>query len=403
MGGACCSSGGAAASHASTYLDQRFGHGTADAFQRVVELLGKVELKMAGPKVQGMSHPFIVNLGMILKQAEQQRRYPQPMTSGVRFEDARVLRKAARYARYAAAAYYNEKSAIADYIGGLHTDDIKHVQQATMATCSSYYVAVDPETDDVVLCIRGARSAAEALAESVAPKESLLGGRAHAGMLDKAKLVVQSVMKIITRLSQESPRKGIAIVGHSVGGGVAALCTILLSADGCPFAKLMAAGKVKCYTFAPPPTFEPLWALPAWVHGSTYSFVFNMDCVPRTCLGTLAKLYLALKEVDQLPFTIEKRLAYIRDDAQIDEKLPDYMEIPHEMSASVGSLFAVGTIIMIFRGEDSLMRCEAAAPHMTERILIHPDLIHDHAVSCYEQAFDDLRAQWGSTDSCVLS
>lgn len=403
MGGACCASEGIAAGFARSYLDERFGHGTSDAFQRVVELLGRVEPQMKGPAFQRMSHPYMVNLGMVLKQAEQQRRYPRPMTSGARFEDARVLRKAARYSRYAAAAHYNEKRAIADCIGGLHSDDIKHVQQAAVLTTSSYFVAVDPETDDVVLCIRGAASAAEALAESVSPKEALLGGRAHAGMLENAKLVVESVMKIMMRLSQESPRKGIAIVGHSIGGGVAALTTILLSAEGCPFAKLMAAGKVKCYAFAPPPTFEPLWALPAWVHGSTYSFVHNMDCVPRTCIGTVAKLYLALQEVDQLPFTIEKRLAYIRDEAKIDEQLPDFAEIPQDMSAQVGSLFAVGTIIVLFRGEDGAMHCEAAAPHMTDRIIIHPDLIHDHAVACYEKAFDDLRQQWGSADGCVLS
>lgn len=204
-------------------------------------------------------------------------------------------------------------------------------------------------------------------------------------------------------LLQEAPRKGIAVVGHSIGGGVAALSTILLSADGCPLAKLMAAGKVKCYAFAPPPTFEPLWALPAWVHGSTYSFIYGMDCVPRTCMGTLAKLYVALKEVDQLPLSIEKRLAYIRDEAKIHDHLPDYVELPQELSAVAGSLFAVGTIVVIYRGEDGRLHCEACAPHMADRILVHPDLVHDHAVSSYEQAFDDLRQQWGGVDGCVIS
>lgn len=403
MGGACCSSESTAATHARSYLDERFGHGTADAFQRFVELLSKVELKMTGSAAKRMSHPFMVNLGMVLKQAEEQKRYVTPMTSGVRFEDAKVLKKAARYARYAAAAFYTEKRAIADYVGGLCPDDIKHVHMPPHPGAPAYFVSVDPESGDVVLCIRGASSAAEALSGAVAPKEALLGGRAHAGMLDAAKSVVEGVVKIIMQLSQESPRKGIAIVGHSVGGGVAALTTILLSADGCPFAKLMAAGKVKCYAFAPPPTFEPLWALPAWVHGSTYSFVFNMDCVPRTCLGTVAKLYLALKDVDQMPLSIERRLSFIRDDAKISNTLPDFLEIPQDIGTAFSSLFAVGTIVLMYKGEDGLMRCEAAAPHMTDRILLHPDLLHDHSISCYMQAFDDLRSEWASSDKCVIS
>lgn len=401
MGGACCSSEAAAASFARSHVDERFGAGTADDLQRIVELLTRVELKISGGR--RMSHPLMVNLGMVLKQVEHERRYATPMTSGARFEDARVLRKAARYARYAAAAYFSDKRSIADTIGGLQTDDVKHVHQSTVLLCSSYFVAIDPETDDIVLCIRGVGSAADALMEVVSPKEPLLGGRAHAGALESAKLVVESVVKNIMRLSQESPRKGIAIVGHSMGGGVAALTTILLSADGCPFAKLMAAGKVKCYAFAPPPTFEPLWALPAWVHGSTYSFVFNKDCVPRACVGTVAKLYLALKEVDEMPIPIERRLAYLRDECQLSQPFPDYLEIPQEMSASVGSLYEVGTILVLYRGQDGLVRCEAAAPHMTDRILLSPHLVHDHSITAYEQAFEDLRSQLSGADGCVLT
>lgn len=175
MGGACCSSEGAASQHARSYLDERYGHGTSDALQRIVELLGRVEHKVGLSASMRMSHPVMVNLGMVMKQAQQEQRYPQPLTSGVCFEDATVLRKAARYCRYASAAYYNDKRAIADYIGGLHTDDIKHVHQAPTPASSSFFVAIDPETDDIVLCIRGATSAAEALASAVAPREPFSG------------------------------------------------------------------------------------------------------------------------------------------------------------------------------------------------------------------------------------
>merc|ERR1712194_533299 len=115
--------------------------------------------------------------------------------------------------------------------------------------------------------------------------EQFLGGMAHGGILQSARVLVDGALPILMRLTQESPRKGIAIVGYSIAAGVATLATILMASDGCPLAKLMSTGRVKCYAFAPPPVFEPLWALPAWVHGSTYSFIFNMDCVPRTCMG----------------------------------------------------------------------------------------------------------------------
>jgi len=402
MGGACCTSDGALANFAKSHLDERFGIGTADALQRLSELLTRVELKLMGARK--LSHPFLINLGMILRQVEKDRRNAQPITSSVPFEDVKVLRKGARYARYAAAAYLNDKKAIAGHIGGLQAEDIKIVSPDNVIMCPGFFIAVDQQTDDIVLCIRGPNGGApEALSEAVAPKEPLLGGRASASLLESARNIREAAGKTLMRLSQESPRKSIAIVGHSTAGGVASLATILLCADGCPFAKLMATGKVKCYSFAPPPTFEPLWALPAWVHGSTHSFVYGMDCVPRACSGTLSKLYMALKKVDELPLSAERRLAYIRGECELDTVLPDYMDLPQGLSGLETSLFIVGTIITLYPGEAGRVLCEAAAPHMMDRLLLHPDMVHQHSAECLEKAFEDLGNQAGVGDGCVMS
>mmetsp|Transcript_9653 Transcript_9653/g.34335 ORF Transcript_9653/g.34335 Transcript_9653/m.34335 type:complete len:403 (-) Transcript_9653:67-1275(-) len=402
MGGTCCASEGALAQFAKSHLDERFGIGTSDALQRIVELVVQAELKIQGRRMT--SHPFIVNLGMMLRQSEMEKRYTKPITSGVAFQEAKILRKAARYARYAAAAYQNDKKSISSYVGNLRTEDIRHVtdNNNTLVMTPGYFVAIDTEFDDIVLTIRGAGRAAEALADAVSPKEPLLGGSAHASLLEGARQVVDSSVKLLMRLSQEFPRKSIAIVGHSLGAGIASLVTVLLSSEGAPFAKLMATGKVKCFAFAPPPVFEPLWALPAWVHGCTYSFVYNMDCVPRTCMGTVSKLYMALKHVDGLPLAPERRLAYISGECQIDYVLPDYRELPANLGSAAGSLFVVGTILALYR-EGGQVRCEAVAPHMMDRLLLHPDMVHDHAVCCFEEAFEDLRLQVSDAEGCVLS
>lgn len=214
---------------------------------------------------------------------------------------------------------------------------------------------------------------------------------------------MDSVVKNIMALSTEMPRKGIAIVGHSLGGGTATLATILLSADGCPFAKLMAAGKVKCYTYGAPPTFEPLWALPSWVHSSVSAFVWRMDCVPRTCVGTVGKLYFALKQVDELPIPLERRLAYLRDECAVPHHLPDYTEPPEDIAGLLGSLFCVGTILVLYRGVDGLPRCETASPRMLDRLLVHPSMVHDHAAACYQKAFEDLQVEYGGKADCAIS
>lgn len=399
MGITCCRSEGIHANRAKTHLDENFGEGTAEALQKVSDLLAMVDETISGGK--SMTHPALVNLGMILKQVEQERRYVQPISSQFKFNDLKVMKKASRYARFASAAYLKDAQSIADYIGTLSVDDIKlRHSPASSSACPHFFVATDPETSEIVLCIRGPATAADALPDVVCSKEPFLGGRAHSGILENAKLVVEAVKDHIVRLSQESPRKSVAIVGHSVGAGTAVLVTILLSGDGSPFSRLMQAAKVKCYAFAPPPIFEPLWALPPWVHASTYSFVNNMDCVPRACLGTVSKLFLAMKQVDALPMTSMQRLAFLRGDYELEHQLPDYVEIPQELQSSLGSFFGVGMIILFYRGEDGTIQCETITPAMTDRILLHPDMVNDHLMTGYEQSTNEAFAQLRAKGFC---
>lgn len=374
---------------ATSHLNDNFGEGTGEAMQRLADLLGRVDKGVNGGS--SMTHPYLVNLGLIVKQVEQERRYPKPITSGSKFADLGVLRRATRYAAFASAAYCSGKRAIAETIGSFDPEDIKYLRDDATGHSShpAFFVADDPETDEIVLCIRGSRTAGNALREIVCSKEPFMGGKVHSGLLEKAKFVVRTVQDEMVRISRDSPRKGIAVVGHSLGAGIAILATILLCGDGSPFARFMAARKVKCFAFASPPTFEPLWALPPWVHASTYSFVHNMDCVPRACLGTLSKLLLAVKEVDSLSLTSLQRMLYLRGDYELPQTLPDYVEIPDSLQDTLASLFGIGTIIILFRGSDGVMQCESCTPAMTDRLLMHPEMAADHSMVNYEKAIDN--------------
>jgi len=384
---------------ARSHLHESFGQTTAETMQKLAELLTRVDKAVSGGT--SMTHPCLVNLGMIIKQVEQEGRYPKPITSGSKFTDLGVLRKASRYAVFASAAYCNSKRAMAEYVGSLDAEDIKYLRDdSSFLGNPSLFIADDPETDDIVLCIRGTASAADALQEVVCSKEPFLGGKVHAGVLEKAKFVVKVVQDELVKVSRDSPRKGIAVVGHSLGAAIAILATILLCGDGSPFAQHMSARKVKCYAFAPPPTFEPLWALPPWVHASTYTFVHNMDCVPRACLGTLSKLFLAVKEVDSLSLSALQRMVYLRGDYELPQTLPDYVDIPNELQDTLASLFGIGTIITLYRAEDGAMQCETCTPSMIDRLLMHPEMAGDHMMGLYEKAIDDAYTQLRSKKLC---
>mmetsp|Transcript_50393 Transcript_50393/g.157766 ORF Transcript_50393/g.157766 Transcript_50393/m.157766 type:complete len:399 (-) Transcript_50393:97-1293(-) len=385
--GLVCS--GTQPNEATSHLKDNFGEGTGDMMQKLAELLGRVDKVVNGSS--SMSHPYLVNLGLIVKQVEQEHRYPRPITSGSQYADLSVMRRATRYAAFASAAYQRGKRAIAEHIGSFDPEDIKFILEDStgQGVFPSFFVADDPESDEIVLCIQGARTAGDALQEILCSKEPFMGGKVHSAILDKAKFVVRTVQDEMVRISRDSPRKGIAVVGHSLGAGIAILATILLCGDGSPFARFMAARKVKCFAFASPPTFEPLWALPPWVHASTYSFVHNMDCVPRACLGTLGKLLLAVKEVDSMSLSAVQRMLYLRGDYELTQTLPDYVEIPDSQQEALASLFGIGTIILLYRGIDSIIRCENCTPAMTDRLLMHPEMAADHLMASYEKAIDD--------------
>lgn len=368
---------------AKSSIDERFGGCTSEAMQSLADLLGRVDVTITGQKSTGF--PYLLSLGMIMKQVEQERRYAKPMTSGTSFTDAKVLKKAARYARYAAAATtLHDRRTVLEHVGGLEPEDLVIVAGSEPGTNSGLLVASDPETNDVVVAIGGSDSTAQSLAGVACIKESFLGGNAHSGSVECARSISKCVQDRVVKLLQDNPRKGFAVVGYGLGGSAAVYVMALLCSEGSPLARLVAANKVRCFAFGSPPSFEPLWALPPWVQASTYTFVYNMDCVPRACLGTLGKLLLAVREVDKQPMTEQQRIVYLRGEFELPQTCPDHVELPSNLQEMIGSLYCLGTIVTLYRGGDGKMRCETCAPTMLDRLLLHPDMASDHFITAYE-------------------
>jgi hypothetical protein len=366
-------------------LDDGFGQGTADAVEQVGDILTEVHRELFDGKQ--MIHPPMVNLGIILKQVMQEKRYDTPLTSGRRFNDRGVMQRAARYARYASTPAGLDKAGVVEHIGALQAEDILHLHRSTSMQCPHFFVTQDPETTELALCVQsGLQEDSEAMRDAVSTKETFLGGRAHSEIANRAKQVVKSVKEVLSLMITEQPRRNVVVIGHGLAGGTAILAMTLLAGEDGPLRRHMAAGKVKCYAFAPPPIFEPLSALPSWVHDATYTFINNMDCVPRACLGTVSKLLLALQHVDALPLTTTERVAFLRGSYSLEEKLPDYVEAPQDYLVKLGTLCLVGNIILLYQGELGEIHCETITPEMADRILIHPAMLKDHTMKGYEEA-----------------
>lgn len=126
------------------------------------------------------------------------------------------------------------------------------------------------------------------------------------------------------------PGYGLAVTGHSLGGGVAVLFTMLLldhrasmladaniNRDLVPFAGV----DVSCFAFGPPPVFAPLSAVSKEANECIHCVVHEDDAVPRLSLLTVRELLQLLGKVcDAEPGFVEELLKEEGGKGSDDEK-----------------------------------------------------------------------------------
>jgi len=393
--GGCCQREFDTGYHSRLCLFQGFGEATAEAVQKVAELLGKAEMMLHG--FHNSTYGHVLNLGMILKQVDDLERYATPPTSGQKFSDRLLLRAAARCTLFASAARLSDKQAFAKYVGGISDADVRCLHTSLSTRRPAFMVVIDVARETTVLAINFDTS--QLLPDVTCDVEPFCMGNAHAGLLEMGRYVAEHVKELLVKLSLEFARNSIAITGHGFAAGVAVLAMMVLSMEGGPLCWAMQAGKVRCYAFGPPPIFQPLWALPGWVHSSTYSFVNHTDCMPRTCLQSIAGLLVAVSQVDALSLGTLQRMAFIRGEVQIAVRLPSrtlYTANGSNKSnnnmVEAENLSVVGTLLLLCRDAEGRLRCDTLKPEMLSQFLLHRDMANDHMMPLYEQAAADLLA-----------
>ena len=96
----------------------------------------------------------------------------------------------------------------------------------------AFLVCIDHDLKAVVVSIRGTYSWSDALINFTTATEPLAGGTVHRGMLFTARRMADVLRHLnITRVLADHPGYGFHVVGHSLGGGVAALLAILMKLE----------------------------------------------------------------------------------------------------------------------------------------------------------------------------
>lgn len=158
----------------------------------------------------------------------------------------------------------------------------------------AFTVLVDHHSQSILLLIRGTHSMKDTLTAvtgSVVPfHHAVMGdsgisnmvlGYAHCGMVAAARWIAQHSTSILTKALNDYPNFQIKVVGHSLGGGTAALLTYILR-ERLPY------GSTNCVCFAPAACMT--WELAESGVSFVTTVINGSDLVPSFCAASLDDL-----------------------------------------------------------------------------------------------------------------
>eukprot|EP00035_Acanthoeca_spectabilis_P008523 m.155220 g.155220 ORF g.155220 m.155220 type:complete len:537 (-) comp14398_c0_seq5:213-1823(-) len=255
-----------------------------------------------------------------------------------------------------------------------------------------HLVAVDHSRNAVVLAFRGTSNLDDALTDLVCVAEPFLYGTdGHAGMIGAATALLAQRIELIRGALGQHPTYRLIVTGHSLGGGVALIATILLFHSHPDIAP-----RVECHAFAPPPVVTLSPDLPKELSDAITVYVRGRDCVPRLSIRSVALLDARLRAVDALPMTLPERLEALAVG-------PVYMppEVLHPPMPPAFDTYPVmvlpGATILHVLGENEPdsrrndLRMELSAWESFQPLnAVGIEMVTEHLPHIYERGFEDL-------------
>jgi len=278
-----------------------------------------------------------------------------------------------------------------------------------------HFLAVDHATKSIVLALRGTLSLSGAIVDVQGMAKDYCSGQAHQGMAEMAdniwKESGQAILKIINHDDNKYQGYTFVVTGHSLGAGTACLLNLKLHVEGL----LGPNWPIRCYAFAPPPTFlanmnpdkdnDKCTPLIDQAIEHTIAYIHDNDVVPHISVSAVRRLAFLFEAVDhqsaRLYFWQRWRIFY------------DYQKVPPPMMQAVvttaaGGMSAPRAIqgaceliiparVVVWCQHSALGKMEAFAcdPRRVAQghIYLSQDMLTDHLPEQYENALDALMAE----------
>ncbi|KAF5829455.1 hypothetical protein DUNSADRAFT_16052 [Dunaliella salina] len=211
---------------------------------------------------------------------------------------------------WAMAAYDASSRHQAASILGIKLDDVLNVHCTQSAPSSApqsvptgeqdylpaYFMAVDHDVKVVRVVVRGTSVFKDLLIDFNGFTANFMSGYAHCGMALASKALVEEELPRLEEALKKYPGYEVQFVGHSLGGGVAALAACYLNWDP-QLSQRLPGTRVTAVTFASPPVLTK--ELASQAKGFIRAIINNNDMVPRASMAGVVELaheILATKE-----------------------------------------------------------------------------------------------------------
>ena len=270
------------------------------------------------------------------------------------------------------------------------------------------YVALDRAQGWVVLAVRGTLSGHDTLTDACAEPVPFLCGHAHAGMAAAAWQVVRLHLPAAAAALATHQGTQLVIVGHSMGGGVAALVAQLCASDdtdvlaaaargaatgapndadaaaaACAAVRAARAVAIACPCVASLP-------LAASMQPRVTSLIAGKDIVPRLSVGAVQRLSLRLASAWRPVRKAERAAASDGVDAPCDASLWRRGSVELRDLRAPELLCPAGRCIHLRRLSSRRPQAQQRSPAAFTDIRLSVRMLTDHVPSVYAHALERL-------------